>query len=169
MPWPGAIYWINELLTNTWAWLIEMPVWILFCVMKLEHWQMQPVGLILSFKKWWEVTGIIHATKAAGLCWVHSQGEDTKHLLLHLPGRFAARHFSWVKSYWPYIATLFAFLPSALTFLTAYCDLLPKPAITNLDWCATEDWCGIQSSWKESLCIVCWACSWIYVFSGLIH
>lgn len=48
MLWPGAIYWINELLTNTWVWLIEMPIWILFCVMKLEHWQVQPVGLSLS-------------------------------------------------------------------------------------------------------------------------
>lgn len=187
MLWPAAIYWINELLANTWVWLIEMPVWILFWVMKLEHWQVQPVGLILSSRKLWGVTEIIHTSKAAGPCWVNTREEGNRHPLIQRPGRFTAVQFAWVETCCPFLPHSLPFPPSVLAFLSTYCDLLPPPALTSQEW--QEQAClwkaGVKLGaaflnvtwWKERSCsawLSCCKCStrvcpWTWVFSRLMH
>lgn len=117
--------------------------------------------------------GLYMLTKAAGLCWVQSQEEDTKHLLLHLSGRFAARHFSWVKTYCPYIATLFAFssfssyLSDCLLWFTANtCIDKSRLVNTGVPW---KTGMGFRAAEKKAFVVPGWACSWIYVFSGVVH
>lgn len=139
MPWPKAIYWINELLTNTWVWLIEMPVWILLCIMKLEHWQVQPVGLFLSSRKWQGITEIIHTSKSCRT--VLRKLSQRRHLLIQWPGRFTSP-----------CHILCLFLLQLLLFYV-FTDLL-----SPLQWQAKsgstglplESWCEIRSHFPES-------------------
>lgn len=72
-------------------------------------------------------------TKAAGLCWVQSQEEDTKHLFTYLGDLQPDISHEW-KHIAPILLPCLPFPPSALTFLTAYCGLLPTPALTSQDW-----------------------------------
>jgi len=156
MPWPGAIYWINELLTNTWVWLIEMPVWILFYVMKLEHWQMQPVGLILSSKKWWEVTGIIHANKGCRTVLSTLPRLRYQASLTSATWEICSQTFLMsenILSPYCYLICLFLLQLSLFWLRTIiYCHYPQWQVKSGKHWPAMKDWCGIQSCWKESPC-----------------
>lgn len=136
MPWPKAVYWINELLTNTWVWLIEMPVWILLCIMKLEHWQVQPMGLFLSSRKWQSTPA-----KAAGLYWENSHTEGNRHIFLQWPGRFTPScHILCLFFLQLLLFSIFTDLLSPLQWQT-------KGGTTDL---LLESWCEIRSHLPES-------------------
>lgn len=141
MPWPKAIYWINELLTNTWVWLIEMPVWILLCIMKLEHWQVQPMALFLSSRKWQGITEVIHNSKECRIVLRKLSREGNSHLLIQWPGRFSPS----------YHILCFFFLQLVLFYVfTEWLSPLQWQAKNGSPGLPLESWCEIRRHLPES-------------------
>lgn len=130
-----------------------MPVWILSCVMKLEHWQVQPLGLILSSRKWWGVMEIIHTSKGCRttlgkLLWrrkqaplssatweIYSHAAPMSENMLSLPTTFSA--LSSFRSFF------FVYL---LWFIATTCNYKSRVAGAGLP---LESWCEIRSCFPE--------------------